>query len=330
MSTTELAILKKDAVDVVANKVREFLERGELHLPADYSPENAMKSAWLVLQETVDRDKKPALNVCTKDSIANALLDMVVQGLNPAKKQGYFIVYGNKLVFQRSYFGTMALAKRVDDTIQDVYAEVVYEGDTFRYRINRGKKEITEHEQALENVDSKKIRAAYCMIIDQDGQVRKTEIMTIDEIKQAWAQSQMKPIDEKGNIKPGTTHDKFTAEMCKKTVINKACKPIINSSSDSYLFRRAVNRSSEIAAEVEAEEEIAANANKETIDIEGQVVPDEDPAPQSQATEQAQPPQNEKPAGEQAKPARATKEAPPAKPSGDTMFPPTGTDGPGF
>ncbi|MCL6479320.1 MAG: recombinase RecT [Peptococcaceae bacterium] len=327
MSTTELAILKKDAVDVVAQKVREFLERGELHLPADYSPENAMKSAWLILQETVDRDKKPALQVCTKDSIANALLDMVVQGLNPAKKQGYFIVYGNKLVFQRSYFGTMALAKRVDDSIGEIYAEVVYEGDIFRYRINRGRKEITEHEQALENVDNKKIKAAYCMIIDRDGQVRKTEIMTIDEIKQAWKQSQMHPVDDKGNIKPGTTHDKFTAEMCKKTVINKACKPIINSSSDSYLFRRAVNRSSEIAAEVEAEEEIAANANQDVIDIEGQVMPEDDPAPPAPAAEQAPPRQDEKPAGGPAKAARTTQ---PAEPPAETLFPPTGTDGPGF
>jgi recombination protein RecT len=39
------------------------------------------------------------LQACTRDSIANALLDMAVQGLNPAKKQGYFIAYGKQLVF---------------------------------------------------------------------------------------------------------------------------------------------------------------------------------------------------------------------------------------
>ncbi len=148
---SELAIVKKDIVDVISKKVNEFISRGELHLPANYSPENAMKSAWLILQSTVDRDKKPVLQSCTKDSIANSLLDMVVQGLNPAKKQGYFIAYGNQLVFQRSYFGTQAIAKQVDDTIQEIFAEVVYEGDVFKYKINRGKKEITEHEQTLEN-----------------------------------------------------------------------------------------------------------------------------------------------------------------------------------
>lgn len=304
----QLALLKKDTVDVVANRIRQFQEKGELHLPANYSPENAMKSAWLILQSTLDRDKKPVLQVCTKDSIANALLDMVVQGLNPAKKQGYFIAYGKQLVFQRSYFGTMALAKQVDDTIQDIIAEVVYEGDTFKYRINRGKKEVTEHEQSLENVNGQKIKAAYCIIIDKNGEVKRTEIMTIDEIKQAWRQSQMKPVDEKGNIKADSTHGKFTAEMCKKTVINKACKAIINSSSDSHLFKQSFNRTSEVIAEEEMAQEIAEQANGEVIDITPDDYTEDEPA-------------QEEPAGE-----------PEGQQQNDQQenYAPTGTDGPGF
>ena len=312
MSTTELAILKKDAVDIVAQKVREFQESRQLHLPADYSPENAMKSAWLILQKTVDKDKKLALTVCTKDSIANALLDMVVQGLNPAKKQGYFIVYGNELVFQRSYFGTMAVAKQVDETIEEIIPEVVYEGDTFKYRISRGKKEITEHEQALENVNGKKVKAAYCIIIDTDGQVKKTEIMTFEEIKQAWKQSKMYPIDDKGNVKAGSTHDKFTADMAMKTVINKCCKPIINSSNDSYLFRQSVNRTDEIIAETEAADEIAKNANSEVIDIEAEDIEEK---PDSGTTD--------------TNPVKAEEKTPLTKDKAKSL-PPTGTDGPGF
>jgi recombination protein RecT len=274
---SNLALVKKDTVDVVASKVREFQERRELHLPANYSPENAMKSAWLTLQSTVDRNQKPALEVCTKDSIANALLDMVVQGLNPAKKQGYFIVYGNKLVFQRSYFGTMAVSMQVDDNIAEIISEVVYEGDNFKFKINRGKKEITDHEQTLESINGKKIKAAYCMIIDHDGQVKKTEIMTFDEIKQAWKQSRTNPLDETGNIKTGSTHDKFTADMCKKTVINRACKQIINSSSDSYLFKQSIERTDGVIAEEESAQEIAENANSELIDVDYEVVDDTAP-----------------------------------------------------
>jgi recombination protein RecT len=283
-----LAIMKKDVVDVVEARVRQFKQSGELQFPANYSPENAMKSAWLTLQGVADRNGKPALEVCTKDSVANSLLDMVVQGLTPAKKQGYFIVYGNKLVFQRSYFGTMAVAKQVDDTIEDIFAEVVYEGDAFEYCINRGKKEIVEHKQKLENIDGGKIKAAYCLIVNKDGEVKKTEIMTMDEIKQAWKQSRTKPVDEKGNIKAGSTHDKFTAEMCKKTVINRACKAIINSSSDSYLFKQSFNRADEIATEEKVEQEIIENANGDIIDIAPEVV--DEPM---QELEQGQEPEQE-------------------------------------
>src|SRR5690606_24795455 len=165
-------------VDVVANKVREFQERGELHLPANYSPENAMKSAWLILQSTVDRNQRPALEVCTRDSIANALLDMVVQGLNPMKKQGYFIVYGNQLVFQRSYFGTMAVTKRVTGA-KDIFAQVVYEGDEFEFEITRGKKRVLKHVQTLQSISTGKIVAAYCTIIFPDDS-EFTDIMTMD------------------------------------------------------------------------------------------------------------------------------------------------------
>lgn len=266
--TQTLALVKKDVVDVVAGRMRQFQESGQLDLPVGYSPENAMKSAWLILQQTQTSEKKPVLTACTKDSIANSLLDMIVQGLNPAKEQGYFIAYGKRLTFQRSYFGNMALAKRVRPDITDIIAEVVYEGDTFKYKIVRGRKEISDHEQSLENVDKKKIKAAYCIIVGADDRIIRQEIMTFDEIKQSWQMSRVKPVDEKGNIKPGSTHGKFTADMAKRTVISKACKPIINSSSDNHLFRQAVSRTQEVIVEQDAVAEIAEHANQEMIDIE--------------------------------------------------------------
>jgi len=283
-----LSVIKEETINAVTAKIQSYQKSNAMRLPGNYSPENALKSAWLMLQNIQDRNNHPVLQSCTKESIINALLDMVVQGLNPSKKQGYFIAYSNQLAFQRSYFGTQAVAKMVDDTIQEILAEVVYESDDFKYRINRGKKEITQHEQSLENINGKKIKAAYCMIIDNDGQVKTTEIMTFEEIKQAWAQSKMNPIDDKGNVKSGNTHDKFTAEMCKKTVINRACKSIINSSSDSHLFLQSVNRSSEIKVEEDVRDEIAINANGESLDIESEVINETDPAPETTPTQKPQ------------------------------------------
>ena len=255
----ELALIKKDVVDIVGKKVQEFVSRGELHLPPNYSVENAMKSAWLILQNTLDKDKRPALQVCTRDSIANALLDMAVQGLNPAKKQGYFIVYGKQLVFQRSYFGTMAVTKRVAGA-KDIFAEVVYKGDEFEYTIKNGNKYITKHVQRIENVDPDNIVAAYCTIIFDDER-QFTDIMTWAEIQKAWSKSKMNPDKE------GSTHKEFAQEMARKTVINRACKRYLNSSDDGSLLMYHVNRADEVAAEAEVEAEIEENANQELIDI---------------------------------------------------------------
>jgi recombination protein RecT len=275
--SNQLAV-KRETVDIIAAKVKQFQNNGELFFPENYSPENALKSAWLILQEAQSKDYKPALEVCTKDSIANSLLSMVVQGLNPDKKQCYFIVYGNKLQMQRSYFGSMAVAKAVNPEIEDIYADVIYEGDEFEYSKVRGRNVVVKHIQTIENVKKDKIKAAYCSVFFTNGK-EETTIMTFDEIKQAWKQSKMSPVDEKGNLKAGGTHEKFTADMCKKTVVNRACKPIINGSSDASLLARYAKKTYSDVEEAEAEEEIIENANTEVIDIEPTPVESSEEAP---------------------------------------------------
>lgn len=269
----ELSLVKKDVVDVVTTKVREFTAAGELFIPPNYSAENAMKAAWLILQDTTaktqDRKEVPALTYCTRDSIANALLNMVVQGLNPAKKQCYFIAYGNQLVCQRSYFGNIYLAKLANPEIEDIIGTVVYEGDEFEYYIHRGKTFVRQHVQALGNIDKKKIVAAYATVLRKDGNEEKeySHIMTMEQIKQAWRQSKMYPIDDRGDIKSGSTHDKFTADMAMKTVINGLCKGIINTSTDNYLLLDAYRKTEDAIVNAETKATIAENANGPVIDV---------------------------------------------------------------
>lgn len=263
---SDLALVKKDTVDVVTDKIREFQNSGELHFPANYSAENALKSAWLKLQAITDKNGKPALQACTKDSIANSLLDMAVQGLNPAKNQCYFIVYGDKLACQRSYLGTMAVTRTATGA-KDIFAEVVYKGDDFAFEIVRGKKRVTRHVQSIENIEAGEIIGAYCTLVDKDDR-EFTEFMTIAEIKRAWSMSKTNPNSE------NSTHNKFPQEMCKKTVINRACKTFLNSSDDSSLLMQHFRRTEDAAEQAEIENEIAENANQETIDVDYTVVDD--------------------------------------------------------
>lgn len=240
-----------------------------------------MKSAWLILQNTQDRNKRPALEVCTKDSIANALLDMVVQGLNPAKKQGYFIVYGSQLTFQRSYFGTMAVTKRVAKA-KSIDAAVIYEGDTVDYEIINGRIANLKHKQQFENIDKEKIIGAYATIVLPEGEVY-IELMTIAEIRQAWSKAQFWSKDQ-DKEKEGSTHDEFKQEMAKKTVINRACKKFLNSSDDESVMMKHINKEDE---EIEVQQEIDENANGEVLDMDYEEIQDEQKQIEKQTEEPA-------------------------------------------
>ncbi|PKN20920.1 MAG: recombinase [Deltaproteobacteria bacterium HGW-Deltaproteobacteria-6] len=265
---SHLALMKRTVVDVVAQKVGALVKSKEIDLPSSYSFSNALKSAWLILQETKDKDDHKALEVCTQDSIANALFDMIVQGLNPIKDQVYFIVYGKTLTAQRSYFGSMAVAKMVQPLVDDFAYAAVYESDAFKYGIANGKKSVLVHEQELSNVDKKNIIGAYAIALDKAGEPLRSEIMTIEEIKQAWKQSKMHPVTDKGDIKADSTHGKFTADMAMKTVINKLCKAIINASSDKAILLERINRAEDLSDRVAVEVEIEGQANTgDVIDL---------------------------------------------------------------
>lgn len=226
--TQEVAVIQKNISDQVLSKIKGFESAG-LQLPANYAVDNAMKAAWLVLQDTEDRNHKKALEVCTKESIANSLLDMVLQGLSVAKKQGYFVVYGNKLEFQRSYFGTVAVAKRSGGIVGEPVANVIYEGDDFVYAIDpeTGLTKIVKHDQKIENIDVSKIKGAYAIAKKQDGS-SLIEIKTISQIKQAWLQSPTKG--------QSPAHKNFPDQMAKRTVISAVCKMVVNSSDDAWLY----------------------------------------------------------------------------------------------
>lgn len=255
---------ERNITDKVLSRVKNLEEKGQLKVPANYSPENALKSAYLILTETLDKDKKPVLQSCSEASIANALLDMVIQGLSPAKKQCYFIAYGGKLQLSRSYLGTIAVTKRLKG-VKNVVANIIYEGDEFAYEfdLDTGLKKITKHEQNFENIDPAKIKGAYAIVVMEDGQ-NYIEIMNIHQIKKSWNQGAAK-----GN---SGAHQNFADEMAKKTVINRACKMFVNTSDDSDLLIEAINNSEEKSydesnlitnAEYEVKEEIKNTPQKE-------------------------------------------------------------------
>lgn len=261
---------EKNVTEEVLGRVNDLSKKGELVIPPGYSAANALKSAWLMLQETLDREKKPVLQVCSKATIANSLLDMVIQGLSPAKKQCYFVAYGKQLQLMRSYMGTVAVTKRLKG-IKDVKAYCIYEGDEFEqtFDLDTATLKITKFNPKFENIDLTKIKGAFAVVLGDEGPIY-TEVMNINQIKKAWGQGTA--------YKSGksTAHNNFTDEMAKKTVINRACKMFANTSDDSDLLIEAFNNSDEkqydeekIINNVQAEvkQEIEEKANRKSLDI---------------------------------------------------------------
>lgn len=214
-------LVAKDFTEGMVVKIKQK-ERFGLTFPKDYNYTNEFMSAMLILQDTVDMNKKPVLQSCTRASIENALIDMVTDGLSMRKKQCYPVAYAGKLSCQPSVYGATCVARRYG--LADINAEVVYEGDKFRYTITNGKKTIVEHTQEIDNIDNDKIKGAYAVAVMKDGTV-KTEVMTIKQIKTAWKQGF--GYKENGN----GVHQKFTDQMAMKTVKNRLLKSINNTHS---------------------------------------------------------------------------------------------------
>jgi recombination protein RecT len=173
---------------------------------------------------------------------------MVIQGLSPAKKQCYFIVRGNQLCMDRSYFGTVTVCKRLSN-VHDAFARAVFEDDEFEYHVDITTLDIVidKHVSSLQTIDPDKVKAAYSVVVRSDGTLY-IEIMNSEQIKRAWNQGAMK--GQSG------AHKNFAEEMSKKTVLNRGCKLFVNSSSDSNLLIDSINRTTELEYLPEPPEEI--------------------------------------------------------------------------
>lgn len=252
----------KNITDQVYNRVLSMQSAGNLELPENYSAGNALKSAWLILQDIKDKNGKLALQVCDQSSIANALLEMVVQGLNPMKKQCYFIPYGKTLVMQRSYMGTIAITKRLPGVV-DVKGYAVYKDDKLKlgFDIVTGRTKLDVFEPGL-NHDPANLIGAIALIIGDKGIIH-VEYMDMPQIKAAWNQGQM-------HGKSGA-HTNFSDQMAIKTVINRACKLYANTSDDTGLISNMLQKSMDDTDRIQ-EAEVVENTN--IIDFQDEPTPE--------------------------------------------------------
>lgn len=248
--------IQKDISDQVSVKTEKLLKSG-LVLPKNYNYQSALKSAFFALNKVQDRNHQPALQVCTRESIANALLDMVNQGLNPAKTQCYFIIYGHEVQLQRSYFGTITVLKSLEE-VKDIYADVIHQDDKFEIAAEEGRMLIKDFEPKFQNLD-KPLVGAFAVVERTDGQKVYT-IMTKKQIDNSWSQA-----------KTNKVQNKFPEEMAKRTVLDRAAKMFVNTSDDSNLDFDAIQRTTDNefeddSTETQVRRNITQSANQEDFE----------------------------------------------------------------
>lgn len=256
----EIALIAQEATDNVAIRINELVGNGIVKLPEGYSATTALKSAALVLQDLKDKNGNPVLDKCTKSSIYNALLDMCIQGLQPTKKQCYFIPYGNQLSLFRSYFGTVCALKLARTDVYKIVTDLVKEGDEVEFATTDfGERYIKRIVTDPVSNISKPVVYGFCNIFDINGNILGNAIMTWADIQKSWRQSRMYGGEN-------STHAKFPEEMAKRTLIARACKHLLNESTDSEKAElyAAINRTTDSEFKQEIEEQNAQPVEKKT------------------------------------------------------------------
>ena len=269
MAVTKNEIAVNNAfIDSLAAQLDKKSELGMV-FPAGYSYKNELLGAYLILKETYDKNRRPVLETCSQASIANALMEMVTNGLSMQKKQCYPVAYNGRLQCQISVYGNTAIARRYG--MEDISATCIYKDDTFEYHLENGEPVIDKHEQSFANLDGE-IVGAYAIATMKNGR-KHVEIMTRKMIETAWRQGFGFQEGKDG------THRKFTDQMCMKTVKNRCLKYIVRTygtqgEMDMVEQSEKIEQTDILAETVE--NDIESNANQEAFEyVEAEIIPPE-------------------------------------------------------
>ena len=166
-------------------------------------------------------------------ALAEALLTMVIKGLNPLKNQCYFINFGGKVNMMRSYFGDRTVAINTG-LVKDIDANIIYDGDVVNISYENSRLKV-EHIAKWENYGGN-IVGAYAYAVMPDGTTRY-DIMKLDRIKKSWQMSK--------NNTNNKLQTNFTDDACKRTVIRHLVKMIFNETCDSQAVVESYNKTTQ-------------------------------------------------------------------------------------
>lgn len=212
--------------EVALAKINQYMELG-LVLPQDYSPTNSLKKARLMLND-MQIEGRPALEMCTKESVLSCLIEMVTKGYDVSSMQAYFIPRktknGYQMTLMESVYGRIARAKRASKNYKPI-VQFVHQDDIFKYGIDvkTGYTVVEKHETCLENKD-KPIIAAYAYVTDNEG---NTEVFIMSQ--RDWISSWKKSANGCAVAK------EFAEDMIFRTIVKKSTKKLVNAAVNAFI-----------------------------------------------------------------------------------------------
>jgi recombination protein RecT len=189
----------------------------------DTTKQNIISMA-LKLSETKDKTGRPAIEVCTKESVMQVAQEVIVKKLDLMKNQGALIVRGNKLMLQSQYQGNVARALELNPFLSHFNFVPIYKNDKVEMEIGKdGSYGIKSHTTSFANIGNNNLIGGYVRAIKKDGSVYMTEVMTMEQIKIAWSKSSNSSL---------SVHHAFPLRMVRKTILNGLCNWLINTTGE--------------------------------------------------------------------------------------------------
>ena len=178
---------------------------------------NREKADELVRLGVLQAFRSPQLSACNPASIYTALLEAATLRLAPnLHGDCYLVPYRDECTLQIGYKGMLKLAMR-SGQFTDIYAEVVYEGET--YKATGGTNPTIVHEyQAARDVDLGEIVGAYVVLVYKSGYVRPEHVR--------WQEIEKRRAASPGSNSQSSPWVRWYSEMVKKSAIKIVCNAL--------------------------------------------------------------------------------------------------------
>lgn len=185
------------------------LDLFEQALPGDFNKTRFVQNAIAVLNDS------PELAKLNKAKLVGGLLKGAYLGLDFANKECYLIKYGEDVQFQVDYKGMVKFTRKYSiRPIQDIYAKIIREGDTFEEKIIDGHPSVNFSPLPL---NEGKIMGVFAVCLFKDGGMQYEVMSTAD------VQNVRTNYSKASNSK--AWRNSFD-EMMKKVCLRRLCKHI--------------------------------------------------------------------------------------------------------